>query len=137
MSIMFEYVEREALMKCLEQHPDYISIVIDERIEGGRQLIDLIECGVHSPYVNDNWDGLLDVIRALDAVENQTVNFIHMSLPKLKHSEMLIYLDILRIACEEWNDMEGLAYRWEHKIDVHFYFAKELRESVESILSRQ
>ena len=124
-------------MELLKIHPEHYNVVIDESIVGKRQLIDTIENNVHNVFENDNWDGLLDVIGALEYIENQTVNFIHLGFPVLNKSDLSIYLDILRIACEEWNDVEGLAYRWEHKIDVHFYFAKELRERVESILARQ
>jgi hypothetical protein len=134
---MFEYVDKQDLIELLKKYSNDYNVIIDGGIVRKRDLIDTLEKGVHNVFENDNWDGLLDVIRALEYIENQTVNFIHLGLPVLNKSDLSIYLDILRIACEEWNDVEGLAYRWEHKIDVHFYFAKELRERVESILARQ
>lgn len=133
---MFEYVDKQDLIELLKKYSNDYNVIIDGGIVRKRDLIDTLEKGVHNVFENDNWDGLLDVIRALEYIENQTVNFIHLGLPVLNKSDLSIYLDILRIACEEWNDVEGLAYRWEHKIDVHFYFAKELRERVESILAR-
>ena len=81
-------------MELLKIHPEHYNVVIDESVVGMRQLIDTIENNVHNVFENDNWDGLLDVIRALEYIENQTVNFIHLGLPVLNKSELSIYLDI-------------------------------------------
>ena len=134
---MFEYLEKEEILELLEKHPHDCNVVIDERIVGGRQLIDTIEEGVHRVYENDNWDGLNDVICALDAIEDQTVRIVHLGLPVLKDLDMSIYLDVLRIACDRWNDPEGLSYRKERNMDVHFYFAKELEAQVEFYLAKE
>ena len=111
----------------IEDIPEYPlsrTILIDDSLQSEREVIDIIEQALDSPYDKDNWDGFYEVLRDLQWMKESQVVLIHKSLPSLTSWDLHIYLDIL----------EDIAKPTDSTKDFEVYFLVDDKEKIDFFL---
>ncbi|MCC8145393.1 MAG: hypothetical protein LIO93_02920, partial [Bacteroidales bacterium] len=54
-----------------------------------------------------NWDTLLEMFCDFSWIKQETILIIHDELPLLEDSDLSVYLEILNISIEFWENWEG------------------------------
>jgi Barstar (barnase inhibitor) len=77
-------------------------------------------------YFGFNWDAMEECLRDFHWIKNRRVIIVHKALPRLEHSQIKIYLDILANCVRDWKEGEA------HSIVVAF--PEGLEQLVNSLL---
>lgn len=86
------------------------------------ELYDVLTEALHLPgYFGRNWDALADVLRDLSWLAPRQIAIIHADLPDVPAEELRVYLDVLRMAVDDWVQRPG-----DHVLVVAFPEAEQL-----------
>lgn len=120
---MFEFLSKTEILLLQVHYPDDIFVLIDSSIKNKDELLSFLSERLYSPYLNDNWDGLEDVLLDLSWLSVAHVRLVHYDLPSLSEQELNIYLSILQNIDSIWTNYEGVR-------KVRIYFHRKLIERV-------
>jgi hypothetical protein len=124
-------------ISTLEGH---LCFVKGEQLFDKHQVIQAYAEGLNAPnlYFGENWDAFRDCLLDLDWVQHFNVFIIHDSLPKLKLTELAVYVDILRDCVEIWSSKrtDELVQRFPKFVPhrLHVYFPRECEKFVQTLL---
>ena len=126
---MFLFRTRQELIQLSKIYPDDIVIYIDKRISDDTELREVINKAIESPYgINDNWDGIAEVLGELDWWTSKTIRIVNLDLPDLAKKNIDLYLSVLK---ENDDFLKNLII--EHNIlekKVIVYFDESLKDRV-------
>lgn len=128
---MFVYLPNSELVHLSNKGPEDFIIIIDKSIVGKEELISKISHGVNSPYLEDNWDGLEEALSDLSWILNGTVRIIHLDLPKLSEGDLKVYVSILKVVVNGWENSDKNVYLQDLKV----YFPDSLKQRIENMSS--
>jgi RNAse (barnase) inhibitor barstar len=95
---------------------------VHARITSVDELYDALSEALHLPsYFGRNWDALADVLRDLSWLAPRQVAIVHADLPDLPAEELRVYLDVLRMATDDWVQRPG-----DHVLVVAFPEVEQL-----------
>lgn len=130
---MFIYSTTSELQGTINEHHDDVIVLIDRQAKGERGLIDTMALALKSPYKDDNWDGITEVLIDPFWLDGKIVRIIHYELPDLSNDEMKTYVSILKYIDEAWKNKSSRS-AGRHCSDLIIYFNSEYKEYVESLI---
>jgi len=130
---MFIYSNISDLRKVISDYHDDIIVSINRHAKGERGLIDAIALAIDSPYDNDNWDGLTEVLYDPFWLKDKIVRIVHFELPELSDDEMHTYLSILKYIDDKWSNKPSQRVG-HHCLGLIIYFNAEEKTIVETII---
>ena len=127
---MFHYLSLSEIQELVNSNINDVFVSIDHNAKGERGLIDTIANALNSPYKDDNWDGITEVLIDPFWLNDQVVRIIHYELPDLSDDEMRVYLSILKYISDEWSKKEDFR-PGAHCPDLIIYFRSDLKNEID------
>lgn len=126
-----------------DPQPDQVRLIVPESLTVPDMVFHAYGLGLEAPngYFGSNWDAFYDCLMDLQWIEQNRIEIVHLTLPKLSSADLKTYLQILSDACSAWAHVKTkkIAEQFDSFVphSLNLLFSSDDEAHVSSIISRR